>query len=287
MSDASIEVTDRNGSKWAVVKGPWQPSLAGQLRDHELSRIELNTSLGWEPGSLGFISELPISDLSVISSAKIDLPSLVAAKQLRSLKLVGPYLGTLELSELPHLTEIAVYWSKAISGLGACGDLKRLFVERADARCISQIAEISHQLVSLDISTAKLPPFEAFLRSERLRELRFRNCRFSAGLNGIGTVPNLEEFEINGGKNVDPISDIGSLKNLIRLYLLDVGKLATLAPIVDLPIERLGLIGSTCIMDGNVSILGNIKTLNDVSARHWRHYDSTASEIIAKTNRTI
>ena len=76
------------------------------------------------------------------------------------------------------------------------------------------------------------------------------------------------------------IDEIGRLTRLMRLFLNNIGPLASLAPLDQLTnLEWMTFDGSTNILDGDLSPLTRLPHLSRVAFQNRRHYSHTRKEI--------
>lgn len=106
-----------------------------------------------------------------------------------------------------------------------------------------------------------------------LKSLRLGNLKRLRSLSAIEQLTNLESLEMHACPLVRSIDQVSHLRQLKKLYLIDDGKIESLAPLSKISgLEEVLFYESTNILDGDLSPLTHQRNLLKVSFQNRRHY---------------
>lgn len=257
-----------------VLKGPWRPELAEQMRHHGAQFIRLSQSMGWKPEELSFLQAVP--DLRGVEVYHPDVKDLSVlyevAPKLELVGLNGPF--KLDFARFPQLKMASVSWRPGCDTLLGCETLRFLFIEGALLEDFRPLAMLD-KLERLFVRGRKLRSLEGADRLVSLRHLTFAYCASLEDISAISALSTLEVFEADCCTKVNDLSPFSSTRRLRKLLLEECGRVASVKPLERLEaLEELYLIG-THISDGDLSPL-RIRSLKRVAIAQHRGHSSLA-----------
>ena len=224
----------------------------------------------------GSIDDLNVVTLNLTSDAAVQtLPGL------RSLLLQSYATNRVDITAFPKLEKLWTYWRSGSETALEATRLRALTIAKYPFASVEPLARLialehlglrnsrrlesltgidhMHRLVKLElIDDRRLSDIEALATADcRLTHLRIQDCRRLA--------------------HIDPIAH---QRDLAELHLSDCGDVHSIRPLSGLPrLERLWLDGTTNIVDGDVSVLVGLPSLQETAFAPRRHYSMRPEEI--------
>lgn len=275
----SIRFEDGLYGRRVVLCSAWSDVIGHRLKQVDFVELELNQAKGWRGDDISFLREFQF--LRAIDILDFHIKNVGPIHYLHDLRRLG--ITTYDLTEIrfaqfPQLEDCALEWRPLASTLFDCTTLKRLFVNRYDARDTNRFSQLVN-LESLSILNAPIENLVGLDRLQKLQSLRLGNLKRLTSLNGIQGLLNLVELNINTCPKVKSINEVSSLSQLRRLYLNNCGDILSLKPLQNVgKLESVLFYESTNIVDGDLSPLMRQKNLTRVSFRNRSHYSHKREE---------
>lgn len=269
-------LTSARGGPVVVLTGP--PTAVQRQLIPRVGRVAVNSEgrltdldflLPWAPR----IRRLVVSDYG-----------LSAISRMHALEELELHTGAtrktppVDLTPLSSLRSFGALWSPAFESVFACSGLQKLMIFQPPSSLGRDIAGLAH-LRRLDVRDSKAtitlagPPAGSALNELRLAGLRLAD---TAALTSWTALESLTLDDVRG------IDDLSSLRHVSRLRFLaieDCGRIPSLAFLRVPPLQRLHLIGTTDITDGDLLALQGLKTVT-FPARP--HYNATARDLASR-----
>jgi hypothetical protein len=265
-----------------VMTGPWDPSVADYMEEHELTDVSFNSGMGWVGGGIEFLAHVrPLRSIALLDWKTHDLTPLVHhAATLQELVLECNPKRLPSLSDLPALTRISMTWEK---GWGSFFDRKphgllSLAVQNWPYEDLSILDELAALETFVVIRSRRLRDVGALRDRERLRKLDLTQCHGVEDFSPLGTCVGLIELELNCVAN----RDIVLVSRLERLERLCLGKqdIPTLAPLETCrKLRRFSIEGR--VLDADLSIFLRLPAFEWAAMRNRREYRPSVKEINA------
>jgi hypothetical protein len=169
-SGDSIRFEDGKYGRRVILCSPWSYSMRHKLRDVDFVELELNQARGWTGNDVFFVKDFPF--LLSIDILDLRIQDIGPIHYLHALKRLGvtTYCSTeIRFSEFPELEDCALEWRPLANSLFDCRGLKRLFINRYDAKSTDSFSGLAN-LESLAILNA---PIESLRGLRPLAKLRF------------------------------------------------------------------------------------------------------------------
>ena len=271
----------------AVLTSDWNAETAQSLLKQPIAELELNRGKGWRGDDISFLSNFPeLLALRVIGKTAESVSPIHGLHNLRSLSLMTYCKTELRFSEFPNLIECALEWRPKAMSLFDCISLKNLFVKGFRGFDTEPFGRLKN-LESLAILGSPIRSLKGLSPLVKLRSLRLGDMRKLPSLEGVENLSHLEKFEINTCRKIDAIEQISSLVNLRELYLDNMGDIQSLKPLAHLSqLQRVTFVESTNIVDGNLSPLRGLPSLELVSFQNRGHYSHRREEFQSSARST-
>ena len=272
--------SDADGPKARAV-GTWTPDDARALWQSRIRRFEVGSGYGdlsfpFKEG-LDRVDELKVNHLALRSDGDV-----AALSNLRTLSLETYSNDRIDIARsFPKLERLAFNWRPGGETAFEATTLMSLRISGYPRADLTPLARLD-RLYALRISnSARLSTLSGV---ESLRSLRILSLRDDRGVTDIGAMTTMEqslfEFELNGCRKVTAISALARHTELRRVMLIDCGRIASLAPLADLPeLVEFWFYGTTVIEDGDMTPLLAMPALKRVSYAPRRHYTHRFEEI--------
>lgn len=181
---ACIETTDEG--RTLVVTGPWSDDAGNLLSSGEVDGLRLNYALGFEGFDIEFLDAWPIRRLDLLDRGIRDLtPISRLADTLESLSVQAAPDVSIDLADLPHVTQVQADWSVIRDTISSLPALEEIITWRFDRVDLHDLRELVH-----------------------LQTLVIKDAPFLRTLDGVGTNPAVERFEVVGARRLEDIDDV-------------------------------------------------------------------------------
>lgn len=267
----------------ASLESEWTPDTAAYLADRQVAELELNIAKGWrEDRGLCFLSELSfLKSLDILDLGIRDISPIHELGNLRRLGITTYCSTAIDFSKFPYLESCGLEWRPKSESLFDCITLKELFVNRYKGKNVDSFSRLVN-LESLKILNAPVANLQGLRTLSKLRSLRIAGFRPLSSLEGIDTLASLENLLIQTCRKFSKIDEVAFLANLQFFNLDNCGDIVSLNPLRKLDnLNRLGFPVSTNILDGDMTLLLELKNLTYVSFRNRKHYTHTREELNA------
>lgn len=263
----------------AALTSEWNAAIERSLLKEPIAEIELNRGRGWQGRSLEFLSNFPeLLALSLIGATVERIEAIHRLHNLRSLRVLTYCKNEIRFHEFPQLIDCGLQWRpKAASMFEALG-LRALFVHGFNGTDTRQFGRLT-RLQSLTILGSPISSLDGLAPLRELRSLRLGDMRKLQSLSGIENLVRVEKLEINRCRKIRTVDEISSLADLRELYLDNMGEIKSLKPLARLnQLHRLTFVESTNILDGDLTPLVGLPSLELVSFQNRRHYSHRREE---------
>jgi hypothetical protein len=279
---ASYLIEESPEGRQLIVAGPWTDEIADILAARVVDGLTLNYARGFVEPDLDFLQAWPVRRLDVLDRALEDLaPIGRLGPSLESLSIEAAPRAALDLALVPHLRELAAWWSAIEETIDRLDDLEELTVMDYDEPNLKPLAAHS-SLRKLVLKFA--PLLEALDGAEdlpTLAVLRIAAARELRDITALASIPeSLVELVFESCLDIEALDDLSSLRSVRLLGISDCGRIESLRPIATMTsIETLYAWGSTRIMDNDLTPLQRLPRLSEVRMRNRREYRPSLSAI--------
>lgn len=251
-----------------LLEGNWTDDVAEFMVAQGIRAL----SLGGSKRDISFLTRLPWLVRLILIAYLEDISPIGLLTNLRQLTIGGGWKLPIDLSGLQDLRECELDFAPGAATVLKCRRLRSLHL-----RGYKPVAEDSwstlEELETLrldDSSIAGMPPLG---RPQRLLKLELGLCPKFVALESICRCIELKELIIDSCTMLRSIEALGCLQQLVWVDLTNNGDIESLRPLERIAsLERVTFLGSTRIMDGDLSPLFNLPRLKEVLFEPRRHY---------------
>jgi hypothetical protein len=222
--------------------------------------------------SLDFLREYTFLEaLDITTVDDFDFSFLSELKELKELTISTVGKNKIDLSSQINLETLAIHWRKGgILGIEKCQNLISLCLidfKENDFSVISQLLQIK----KLVVKTASINTLNGMQNFQFLESLLLGNCRSLKSIEEITHLKELTSLDIELCSKIEDYNFIGSLYNLKSLDINDCKGVNSIKFIQSLhQLQKVALLGTTDILDGDMTPAKNIK---EVFYYHRKHYN--------------
>jgi hypothetical protein len=269
----------RYGSR-LVVTGPWSEELRNLMVQNGIRELMLNYARGWTDVEARFLSDLQfLIGLVLIHRTLGDDSVVQQLPHLRQLQLSTYCSNPVDFSRLPQLEDCAISWRRGIDKLFESKILQRLYLLDAPEKTLSKFSHMQ-SLAQLSLSGGLLESTSGIEPVERLQQLGLYHLRRLRSISGVSTLRELRVLEVEKCPGVSAIAEVASLRKLQRLRLDDCGPVDSLKELQDHShLEEVYFVGSTKIIDGDLSVLFELPSLRTVWFQNRRGYSHSLQDV--------
>jgi hypothetical protein len=288
-SDPHYVIEEVNGIRTVVVTGPWSLDAEQVLLRGKAEALVLNYARGFEGdlerGELEFLTEhLGIRRLALLDRGIPDVSPIYRLRHtLDDLSIQAAPNATLDLEQLPGLQKIAGEWALIGPTLGALRHLREVSTWSYGESDLSAF-EPHTNLVRVTVKDApRLESLHGLASHDALRRLEIRGARRLGDISVLtDTEASLEELILEGCRAIESLAPIDGFRQLRDLEIGECGDLPSANELARLlSLEVLSAWGSTCFLDGDISILTRLPALKELRMRNRRHYHPAVKDIPA------
>lgn len=273
------------GGTVLTVTGPWSSEDSATLRRSGSTVLWLNYAHGFSEPTLRLIEDLPatITRLHITARWITDLsPIAVLGDRLEALSVTTAREASLDLTQLPVLTELAADWAQVRATIGAAVRLVDVYLGHYREADLSKFAplELLGRLTLKDWpSIASLTGVEHLTSLKHLTVVLARNLSDLTALDStVGR--QLETLDLESCRRIDDLGAIGRCTALTTLNLGDIGDVASAAPLAALQhLHHLFLYESTRFQDGDLAPLLELRHLKELRLMNRRQYKPSLADI--------
>lgn len=256
-----------------TLTGEWSPAVSEFIRTNGIRQIELNHAKGWRGAGVDFLDELPqIDALTIIDFSIKDIKEVHTQTHLKYLDLNTYAQTIIDFSKFQILEECAFEWSQKSVSLFDLTGLKRIFINKFPEKNFEIFSRLTN-LTHLSLASPSIVTLKGIERLKKLTFLGIYEARKLVTIAGIDALQSLDTLEVNGCKQVHDISPLAGLLRLRRLLLCNDGGINTFLPLAEMAeLEELLFYESTNVLDGDLSVLTQLRKLRNVTFMDRKHY---------------
>lgn len=277
--DWVFETGLRYGPRMVLTAG-WSDAAADAWRAYGARELELNYAKGWQRGDLSFLAELPELRALLLTDWNLEDSSVVnELDELRYLSLSTYCETEIRFDRLPKLEVCSLEWRRKARSLFEHRGIKKLFVNRLVATGDFRPFAHMSSLRALTLYNPRLSSLDGIESLSGLEFLEIGRSRTLSSLSGLEALPDLSWLELSTCRKVSDIGPVGELSQLFALLLGDLGDIASIRPLSRLrKLEKIFLLESTCLLDGDLSPLLGLPRLQHVVFEDRPHYSHRAAD---------
>lgn len=280
---AQYKVREGSCGQQLSLRSQWYPSIREVMLRRGITELSLNSSLGWPGGSVEFINELDfLTGLEIIDQVNVsDVSPIHSLADLEHLS-INTYCTTpVDFHKFPKLRSCFIQWRKGAESVFESKTITSLGINCYRVGNLLAVRNMT-QLEELWLASNSSQSLEGLQNLSHLKTLTvgwFRNLK---DIEALRSLKELEQLEINWCRKLQDVDAIAELKNLKILQLCDNRHIATLLPLVGLPLlEDVLFYGSTVIDDGDMSVLMTLPNLRQIAFANRRHYSHKCEDFPA------
>ena len=287
---SDFKVCEIGPTRYLLLQGPWEASITDVMTTFGLKYLRLNRPTERQVQidffrELAFLERLELSALSIADVSPLyDLPNL------RRLNING-FKQEIDFTRIPKLEDLRLDWhEKSFSSLLACDQLRILGIGYYTHADLQQLKNL-RSLEELIISFSRIESLAGIEHFPELGLLSVDYVRNLETLEPLGACRELWNLSIDGAKNLRQIDPVSPLRNLRELCLKRCPEIESLRPIKSLPaLESVGLLETTNIQDGDLSVLLTLPSLKHASfvdRRHYTHKNADFPKVYRHANKLV
>jgi hypothetical protein len=264
----------------AILRNPLSMDEAMQCIKQGIVEIEINYAKGWQGGHLDFLKYFPELRALHLFDVNVDaIEPIHSLNKLRYLKVLQGDNQTIQFSCFPLLEKCAMKWRPKSESLFNCVEIKDLFIDKFKSSDLSLFANLKKLERLALFNSNSIVKLDFLSQLGELRTLRLARLRKLVSVIGIASCEKLEAVDLDSCAGFRSLEPLRGLTHLRKIFLENLGPVESLAPIAKLPrLEWLTFCGTTNILDGNVSVLTENKTLVELGFGDRRHYNYRNSQ---------
>lgn len=269
---SSFKVCEIGSTRYLLLQGAWESSIADVMQRYGITHLRLNTPTERQV-SIDFLAELTFlqrADLSALSVR--DVTPLYSLPKLGRLTITG-IKQEIDFTRLNKLEELRVDWhAKFFSSLLSCNRLRILGIGNYNSPDLEQLGNL-RSLQELVVSLSRIESLAGAEHFPELERLSLDFVKHLESLEPLGACQKLRDLSIDDAKNLKLIDPVAPLLNLRELCLKRCPEIDSLKPVKGFSaLEYVGLLETTNIQDGDLSVLRTLPNLKHASFVDRKHY---------------
>ena len=276
-SHNGFAIIQRGGEKIFSLKGPWKREYLAPIIEQDIRALAMSAYAGYRESSLRFLAEVPFLDRLELMIPKLsDVDSIYELRGLKHLS-IESNKNRINFERFHELESLALgSWStRNYSSAFMCRSLRKVVFTSLPDEFLPSLSNLP-SLENLSLFSCRFTDLSSLPSLPRLTRLSLIMCNLLADTRGIQSAPSLLVLWIEKAKRLSGLDGVRMLKNLRTLILRDCPKLISLQPIAGLSrLETIGLMQTTNIADGDLSVLKNLprlETVRFVERKHYSHH---------------
>ena len=238
-----------------------------------------------ERGELEFLnSRLGVRRLKLLDRGIRDVrPLYRLTDTLEELSIQAAPEAELDLDQLPGVQKIGGDWGLIGPTLGGLDHLREVSTWRFAEEDLRAF-ETHTGLERLTVKDApRLESLDGLANHAALTHLEIRGAKRLSDISALAeTRARLAELTLEECRAIDTLESVGGLRALRHLGIGQCGELPSAAELQTLlALEVLSAWGSTCFVDGDLSVLTRLPALREVRMRNRSHYRPAVKDIPA------
>lgn len=281
MADYIFAASEDGFGRVLIPRGQWDPSLAELIRDEKVEALRLTESMGWRGTEVDFLRGLrTLKSVEIYSQKVRDLSALATLGDLRVVGLQCQPRVDVDLAPLTRLEVVKANWMPGLRPVLQRATLRRLNVTSwpdSDFRALTHLEALER----LQVTSRTLSSLEGIEELPSLEWVDLHDCPKLTDLAALASCPQLKRVELTSCKGVLDISSMSSLAGLRELFLDDDRDIATLTPLRQCrSLVTLSFLGTTRIVDGDLSFIEDLPELQTLRFAPRRHYNRSREELV-------
>jgi len=269
---SAFKVCEIGPTRYLLLQGPWEPGITGVMATFGIRHLRLNLPTERQV-EINFLRELPFLERLELSALSVaDVTPLYDLSNLCRLTING-FKQKIDFTRIPKLEELRLNWhEKSFSSLLECGQLRMLGLGYYTHIDLQQLKNLRF-MQELVISFSRIENLAGVEHLPELGKLSADYVKNLETLEPIAACRKLRNLSIDEAKNLRRIDPVSSLRDLQELCLKRCPEIESLTPIKGLPaLEYVGLLETTNIKDGDLSVLLTLPQLKHASFVDRKHY---------------
>lgn len=287
---SDFKVCEIGPTHFLLLQGPWESSITDVMTTFGLTYLRVNRPTERQV-QIDFLRELPFLErLDLSALGIVDVSPLYDLPNLRRLNING-FKHKIDFTRIPKLEELRLDWhEKSFSSLLACDQLRILGIGYYTNPDLQQLKNLC-SLQELVISFSRIENLAGVEHFPELGLLSIDYVKNLETLEPLGACRKLWNLRIDAAKNLRWMDPVSGLRNLRELCLKRCPEIESLRPIQGLPaLESVGLLETTNIQDGDLSVLLTLPALKHASfvdRRHYTHKNADFPKVYRQANKLV
>lgn len=238
--------------------------------------------------SLEFLTDFVfLRSLEIVGEGDFSFDFLNSLGRLERLSIGADGKTPIELSWLIGLKDLTLLWRKdCISGLEKCQRLTSLCLveyKEEDFRSVEKLIGLIH----MKVKTGSIQSVKGIESLTNLRTLLLGNCRRLSSLDNLASSTNLRSLRFELCPRLRNYTPLGFLSKLEELEIIDCNRIQTIKFVEKLDaLQRLSLLGSTVVMDGDLLPAKHVKDMFYKNRNHYNvRIENDAYDKLVEANR--
>jgi hypothetical protein len=280
-----IEVSEF-GNNLIFKRGYTKAFVHSILKKRKLNGIKINTR--WEKvDNLEFLADYDfLESLEIVGMGDFDFQFLGNLKQLRQLSLNISGTKVIDLNGLENLEELSLLWRRGkVIGLGSCKNITSMCLIDYSERDLTLVSTLLG-LNSLQIKTSSIETLFGVEHLTKLKNLLLGNCKKLTSLSGLEKLNSLLNITLDLCPKIKDLSTLANLIKLENIQIIDCKEIDSIRFVKNLySLKRLALLGSTNVLDGDITPAIKVKDFVYKTRRHYNvEIQNVENEALVKKN---
>jgi Leucine-rich repeat (LRR) protein len=260
------------------------------MRRYGITHLRLNTPTERQV-NIDFLTELTFLERADLSALSVrDVTPLYGLPKLRRLTITG-IRQEIDFTRLARLEELRVDWNaKFFSSFLSCDRLRILGIGNYNCPDLRQLGNL-RSLEELILSLSRIETLAGVEHFPELERLSLDFVKHLETLEPLGACRMLRYLSIDDAKNLKQIDPVAHLVNLQELCLKRCPEVDSLKPVKGFgALEYVGLLETTNIQDGDLSVLltlPNLKHASFVDRKHYSHKNADFPKVYRVPNKLV
>ncbi len=252
------------------------------MNSENITGLELNYRFGFtEQGLLNLSSFSFIEHLNILNHNIKDITPIHGFSNLKTLIIQTEDKTPIDFKCFPKLVHCSLRWRKGAESLYDCHSLKHLSIRHYKERTLRKLKKLNNLIYLGVANSGTIESLKGVEELQTLLHLELHYLTKLTSLKYLESCTDLSELRIGKCRKITSIDPIIKLRNLEVLQLDGIGEISSLAPLASL--EKLAYLyfgDTTKVMDGDMSVLLKIKSLEKVIFPNKKSYTHTGEQII-------
>ncbi len=262
-----------NGTSWSFT-GEWNEEIDKKIREERIESLAIKQGYLPEITNLDFLTRYPwIRSLLVANFLVTNVRGMEGLSELEYLYLDASPNHPVDLSRLQKLKKLELNWSDGCESIESLGNILELTLVEGRIDDLSLFSKYTKTKFFSIRQPKRLRSINGIENFKNLESFEIVDSRTLTSIEPLNAHPKIRNLTIHASSKIEDLEIVTTLPSLRVLVLDSVGKIPTAKFLENCSsLEELTLLGSTNILDGDLSFLSNISKLKYALFENRKHY---------------